>query len=34
MLYKKKVVSVQDVIFDEDKIWDGKPIQYNTDKIK
>lgn len=32
--YKKKIVSVQDVIFDEDKVWDGEPIQYNTDKIK
>ena len=31
---KKKVVSVRDVIFDEDTIWDGKPIPYTSDNIK
>ena len=31
---KKKVVSVRDVIFDEDTIWDGKPIPYSDDDIK
>lgn len=23
-----------DIIFDENKVWDNKSIQYNTDKIK
>ena len=32
--HKKKIVSVQDIIFDKDKVWDDKPIQYNTEKIK
>ncbi len=24
--YKKRVVSVRDVIFNEDKVWDGMPL--------
>lgn len=32
--HKKKVVSVRDVIFNEDEVWDGEPIQYTADKIK
>lgn len=31
---KKKVVSVKDVIFDEDTVWDRKPIAYSDDDIK
>ena len=31
---KKKVVSLQDVIFKEDIVWDGKPIAYSDDDIK
>ena len=31
---KKKVVSVWDVIFDKDTVWDGKPIAYSDDDIK
>ena len=32
--HKKKVISVRDVIFDEDEVWDGKPIQYTAVDIK
>lgn len=28
------MVSVRDVIFNEDEIWDREPIQYTADKIK
>ena len=31
---KKKVVSIRDVIFDEDTLWDEKPIAYFDDDIK
>ena len=32
--YKQKVVSVQDVIFNEGKIWDRMPIQHTSNEIK
>ena len=32
--HKKKVVSVRDVIFNEDEIWDGMPLQHTINKIK
>lgn len=32
--HKKKVVSVRDVIFNEDEIWDGMPLQRTADEIK
>ena len=32
--HKKKVVSVRDVIFNEEEVWDGKPIQRTPDEIK
>ena len=32
--HKKKVVSVWDVIFNKDEIWNGGPIQYTADKMK
>ena len=31
---KKKVISVKNVIFYEDTIWDKKPISYTSDDIK
>lgn len=31
---KKKVVSIRDIIFDEDTIWDKKLIAYSDDDIK
>ncbi len=34
MPHKKRVVSVRDVIFNEDKIWDGVPLQRIGDNIK
>ena len=34
MPYKKKIVSVRDVIFNEDEIWDGVPLPHGTNKIK
>lgn len=34
MLYKKIVISVQDIIFNEDKIWDCILLQNTTNKIK
>ena len=30
----KKVVSVRDVIFNEDEVWNGEPIQYTAEKMK
>lgn len=32
--HKKKVISIQDVIFNKDKVWDGMPIQCTPDEIK
>ena len=32
--HKKKVVSVRNVIFNEDEIWNGESIQYTADRIK
>ena len=32
--HKRKVVSVRDVIFDEDEVWNGKRIQYSSEDIK
>ena len=32
--HKKRVVSVRDVIFNEDEVWDGMPLQRTDDKIK
>ena len=32
--HKKKVISARDVIFDEDKVWDGKPLRYTVEDIK
>ena len=32
--HKKKVVSVRDIIFNKDKVWDGMPFQHTTNKIK
>ncbi len=32
--HKKRVVSVRDVIFNEDEVWDGVPLQCTADKIK
>ena len=32
--HKKKVISVRDIIFDEDEYWDGKRIQYSSNDIK
>ena len=34
ILHKIKVISVQDVIFDKNKIYDGKPIVRTSDKIR
>lgn len=34
MPYKKKVISVRNVIFDKDEIWDGILFQYMANKIK
>ncbi len=34
MPYKKRVVSVGDVIFNENEIWDSVPHQRTADKIK
>ena len=34
MPHKKKVISVQDVIFNKNEVWDGMPLQYKTYKIK
>ena len=31
---KKKVIFIRDVIFDEDTVWDRKPIAYSNDDIK
>ncbi len=31
---KKRVVSVRDVIFNEDEVWDGLPLQRKADEIK
>lgn len=33
MLYKNKVISIQDVIFKKDEIWDSMPLQYTINKI-
>ncbi len=32
--YKKKVVSVRNAIFNENTVWDGKPIAHSDDDIK
>ncbi len=32
--YKERVVSVRDVIFNEDEVWDGDPLQRTADEIK
>ena len=32
--HKKKVISVRDVIFNEDEIWNGESIQYTADRIQ
>ena len=32
--YKKKVVSVRDIIFDKNIVWNRKPILYFDDDIK
>lgn len=32
--HKKKIVSVRDVIFDEDEVWDGAPLQRMAKDIK
>lgn len=32
--HKNKVVSVRDVIFNEDEVWDGMPLQRTADEIK
>ncbi len=34
MPHKKRVVSVRDVIFNEDEIWNGVPLQRRADEIK
>ncbi len=34
MPHKKRVVSVRDVIFHKDEVWDGMPIQCTVDEIK
>ena len=34
VLHKKKLVSVQDVIFNKDEIWNKESIQYTANKIK
>ena len=31
---KKRVVSVRDVIFNEDEVWDGMPLQRTAEEIK
>ena len=32
--HKRKVISARDVIFNEDEVWDQKPIRLNPDKIQ
>lgn len=32
--HKRKVISVRDVIFDEDQVWDGQKIQFSIEDIK
>ena len=32
--YKKRVISVRDIIFNKDEVWDGIPLQGTADKIK
>ena len=34
MPHKKRVVSVRDVIFNEDEVWDGMPLQRTAEEIK
>ncbi len=34
MPYKKRVVLVRDVIFNEDEVWNGVPLQRTADEIK
>ncbi len=34
MLNKKRVVSVKDVIFNEDEVWNSLTLQRKTDEIK
>ena len=34
ILYKKKVISAKDIIFNEDEVWDQKPIRLTLNKIQ
>ena len=34
MLHKKRVVSVRDVIFNKDKVWNDMPFEHMANKIK
>ncbi len=31
---KKKIILIREVIFDEEEVWDGKPISYSDNDIK
>ncbi len=34
MPHKKRVVSVRDVIFNKDEVWDGMPLRRTADEMK